>query len=254
MFLFFKAGYNLISKNTHYSFIIRNSMKPSKIKSYITKHLQKILIITGLILIGISLISIILEQQKKTALNIGQLAIDQEGFLPLVVEEENEDQRITRTADPQAFIPDRIVIPTIDLDAPIVFARKVTVKIEQDFYSQFLVPEEFAAGWLPESAPLGEIGNTVISGHHNAFGKVFADLNLLDEGDKIKLYSGEQRFDYVIGRKMILEERDVGIAQQLENARWLLPTEDERITLVTCWPADSNTHRLILVAVPLEQE
>ena len=35
-----------------------------------------------------------------------------------------------------------------------------------------------------------------------------------------------------------------------ENGRWIQPSDDERLTLVTCWPADSNTHRLILVAVP----
>jgi sortase (surface protein transpeptidase) len=30
-------------------------------------------------------------------------------------------------------------------------------------------------------------------------------------------------------------------------------TDDERLTLVTCWPADSNTHRLIIVARAVEK-
>jgi hypothetical protein len=49
---------------------------------------------------------------------------------------------------------------------------------------------------------------------------------------------------------MIFEEKDQPLDVRLENARWILPSEDERITLVTCWPQDSNTHRLVIVAVP----
>lgn len=37
---------------------------------------------------------------------------------------------------------------------------------------------------------------------------------------------------------------------RMDNARWILPSTDERLTLVTCWPAKSNTHRLIIVASP----
>ncbi|HID54608.1 MAG TPA: sortase, partial [Anaerolineae bacterium] len=35
-------------------------------------------------------------------------------------------------------------------------------------------------------------------------------------------------------------------------AEWIMPTEDERITLVTCWPYTDNTNRLIVVAQPVE--
>jgi len=38
----------------------------------------------------------------------------------------------------------------------------------------------------------------------------------------------------------------------LQNARWIMASSDERLTLVTCWPAYSNTHRLILVAKPIQ--
>jgi sortase A len=52
---------------------------------------------------------------------------------------------------------------------------------------------------------------------------------------------------------MKLKERDAGIAQRQENARWVLPSTDERLTLVTCWPPASNTYRLIVVAVPVQK-
>lgn len=51
---------------------------------------------------------------------------------------------------------------------------------------------------------------------------------------------------------MIFPERDVPFETRLENARWILPSEDERITLITCWPYFSNTHRLIIVARPVD--
>jgi len=35
-----------------------------------------------------------------------------------------------------------------------------------------------------------------------------------------------------------------------ENARWIAPTDDERLTLVTCWPYTNNTHRVVVVAKP----
>lgn len=52
---------------------------------------------------------------------------------------------------------------------------------------------------------------------------------------------------------MILPERDADLQTRLENARWIQPSQDERLTLVTCWPANSNTHRLIIVARPVGQ-
>jgi len=37
-----------------------------------------------------------------------------------------------------------------------------------------------------------------------------------------------------------------------QNARWIAPTTDERLTLVTCWPYTGNSHRLIIVAKPAD--
>jgi sortase A len=38
--------------------------------------------------------------------------------------------------------------------------------------------------------------------------------------------------------------------KRLENARWIGPFPDERLTLVTCWPYTNNTHRVIVIAKP----
>ena len=149
--------------------------------------------------------------------------------------------------DAAGNIPTRLVIPAIKLDAPIETVSWHTV----DGVSQWDVPDHFAAGWLMTSATLGQPGNTAISGHHNIDGEVFRDLVKLKPGDRITVYSKDLPFYYEITTRKILPERGQPDAVRRENARWIQPTEDERITLTTCWPYTSNTHRLIIVAKPL---
>lgn len=167
---------------------------------------------------------------------------------------------------PTAFepeIPVRIVIPAIDLDAPVQPVDPIVGKlISQErqepqngqVYRQWLVPDFFAAGWHADSARLGEIGNTVLNGHHNISGKVFARLIDLEPGDVIQVYSKESLFIYLITNKMILPERYQDIDARMTNAQWILPSQDERLTLITCWPEQSNTHRLIIVARPIGRQ
>jgi len=144
-------------------------------------------------------------------------------------------------------IPRRIVIPAIQLDAPIETVGWHVV----NGVSQWDVPDYYAAGWLMTSAPLGKAGNTALTGHHNIDGEVFRDLVKLKPGDFITLYAQGQPFYYEVKSRHILPERGQPEKVRLENARWIQPTADERITLITCWPYTSNTHRLIIVAKPL---
>jgi len=155
------------------------------------------------------------------------------------------------TATMVPVIPAEIRIGKIELDAPVRAVDQVQIEIEEQDYAQFLVPEEFAAGWHTGSAPLGVPGNTVISGHHNAHGHVFANLIELEVGDQIDILDADGApYSYIIANKMILKEEDEPLDVRILNARWMLPSDDERLTLITCWPEDSNSHRLILVAVP----
>jgi LPXTG-site transpeptidase (sortase) family protein len=153
-------------------------------------------------------------------------------------------------------VPDRIVIPKIGLDAPVIEAGTRKVRVNGQIFEQYTAPDEFAAGWHPDSALLGSKGNTVLNGHHNVHEEVFGKLVDLEPGAFIYVYSASRRFVYVIANKMILPElgEDVTVEQRLENARWIMSSSDERLTLVTCWPAYSNTHRLIIVARPVRRE
>lgn len=149
------------------------------------------------------------------------------------------------------LIPDRIVIPSINLDASIIPIHFQEITIMDKVYQQWLAPDEYTVGWHDTSALLGVPGNTVLNGHHNAYGKVFANLVRLSMGDTLDVYSGEQIFHYYVVARLLLPERYRTVDQRLENARWIQPSSDERLTLITCWPADNNTHRLVIVAFPV---
>ncbi len=153
----------------------------------------------------------------------------------------------------QGMMPERIVIPAIHLNAPI---EEVPYRLVKDdttgmVLQQWSVPDKFAVGWQANSALLGVKGNTVLDGHHNVYGQVFRYLVDLVPGQIIEVTSGKTVFTYAITNKMILRERNEPLSVRFANARWLLPSNDQRITLVTCWPYTSNTHRLIIVAVPI---
>ncbi len=91
----------------------------------------------------------------------------------------------------------------------------------------------------------------MLNGHHNIYGEVFRYLNALKPGDIITLESETRRYQYIVAQTMTLPEEGQPVAIRQENARWILPTDDERVTLVTCWPYLTNTHRLVVIALPL---
>lgn len=163
----------------------------------------------------------------------------------------NEQVAVDNLAHAPMHHPSQIIIPAIELDAPVVDVAIDLVTVNGKTFQQWLAPGFFAAGWHNSSAALGAVGNTVLNGHHNAYGQVFAHLADLQVGDIIYTMSGEHRFAFVVKIKMILPERFATIERRLANAQWIAPTDDVRLTLVTCYPYESNTHRLIIVAEPL---
>lgn len=146
--------------------------------------------------------------------------------------------------------PRRIVIPSIEVDAPVVNVSLTAVQGSEQTYYQWQVPEAYEAGWHNTSAPLGQSGNTVLNGHHNIFGEVFGSLVNLEVGAEIVVYDAETPHNYAVADVQILPERDQPLSVRQENAQWIQPTTDERLTLVTCWPQTDNSHRLIVVAYP----
>ena len=153
----------------------------------------------------------------------------------------------TAQPDPADRIPRRIIIPAIELDAPIETVGWHVI----NGVSAWDVPDRFAAGWLKTSAGLGQSGNTVLDGHHNIAGEVFRRLVDLKLGDEIDVFTSGEMFAYKVTTRQVLKERAAPYELRVKNAQWIMPTDDERLTLVTCWPYITNSHRLIIVAKPV---
>lgn len=146
--------------------------------------------------------------------------------------------------------PDRIVISSIDLDQPVVPIGLSTVEQGGTQYAVWDVAD-YAVSWHKTSAYPGQNGNIVLNGHNNIKGEVFRDLIDVEIGDRVLLYVDERVLVYEIEDKMIVKEKGEPPEVQRENAQWIGPTDHERLTMVTCWPYTSNTHRLIVIARPL---
>jgi LPXTG-site transpeptidase (sortase) family protein len=152
------------------------------------------------------------------------------------------------------YVPQRLVIPSIGVDAPIIPVSNVEVEVQSHMYRQWEAPDSDAVGWHENSARIGVPGNTVFNGHHNIYGEVFRHLSELEAGDLIFVSVGVETRAYQVAAKMILKERFEPLERRLENARWIQATQDERLTLITCWPYTSNTHRVVVVATPVDPE
>jgi len=163
----------------------------------------------------------------------------------------------TPSAATEGYPPTRIVIPAIGLDAPVVTTTWEIVDVGGEQQAVWQVPPMRAAGWHEGSAPLGVPGNTVLNGHNTTHGEVFRDLHLLQPGDRIVLYSGSLPFVYQVDEVLILPEAGQPLEVRLANAQYIEPTQDERVTLVTCHPYGSLRYRLIVIArptgIPLEE-
>jgi sortase A len=147
--------------------------------------------------------------------------------------------------------PTRIVAQTINLDSPVVEMGWRVVERWGQQVSEWDMPNENAA-WHRNSARPGEGSNIVISGHNASTGdQVFARLEELQVGDEIMVWADTpEPFIYQVIDKTIIrtfaisDEADAYLRSVTE------PTANEQLTLITCWPNWTNTHRLIVIAEP----
>jgi sortase A len=156
------------------------------------------------------------------------------GSLPPGSEGAVPDQ-LRHLVEPGASIPiptpgprqaSKIMIPSIDVDAPVV---------EGDGWEEL----KMGAGHRVGSVNPGERGNTVISGHNDVYGEIFRRLEDVNIGDGVIVYAGETPYRYVVVAKMVVEPTEVSL---------LATTPDATLTLITCHPYMIDTHRLVVIA------
>ena len=158
----------------------------------------------------------------------------------------------TSVPTPVPAVPDRLFISAIKLDAPVVPVTRTMIWANGQKQPTFTIPQTRAVGWHETSAPLGVAGNTVLNGHNTGSGEVFRDLYKVKEKDTILVYSGETFYHYVVTQILVLPEIGEPLAVRVKNASYIQPSEDERLTLVTCHPYGSLRNRLVVIAHPAE--
>ena len=126
---------------------------------------------------------------------------------------------------PTVKSPTRIVIPKINVDAPIING------VSWEDLKQ-------GVGHLPGSANPGERGNLYLAAHNDIFGEIFRYLDKLEVGDEYFIYAGEQKFRYVVKEKRIIAPTDVEV---------MLPTTEPVATLQTCYPYLIDSHLIVII-------
>jgi sortase A len=148
--------------------------------------------------------------------------------------------------------PDRIVASSIGLDAPVVTVGWHPEKNADGTTELIWDVASHAAGWHKTSAMPGQNGNVVVAGHSDIDGEVFLHLADLKVGDSIRLYAEGREFEYRVEQRFVVQETGVSMDQRIANARWIGPFPDARLTLLTCWPPGNNTHRVFVIAKPVQ--
>lgn len=148
-------------------------------------------------------------------------------------------------------MPHRILSPDIDLDAKIVEMGWTTSQQWGQTVSEWNVPFS-EAGWHKNSAGLGEGTNIVISGHNNSMGgRIFANVENLEIGQRLTLWnSRNEPFNYKITDRTIVRAIFASTETEAYLTQVMQRTDREQLTLITCWPSWSNTHRLVVIAEP----
>jgi LPXTG-site transpeptidase (sortase) family protein len=150
---------------------------------------------------------------------------------------------------PAASPPTRLVIAKIDVDIPV---KPVGSKEVRDGNKIRIVWGDVpnAGAFHNTSAYPGNSGNTVINGHRDIQGAVFAHLDQVGVGDAIVVYVGNVAYPYQVTEVLIVPETFATAAQRAANTALIGAYPEERLTLVTCTPVGLATHRIVVIARP----
>jgi sortase A len=133
--------------------------------------------------------------------------------------------------DPRLLLPSRIRIPAMFLDSPV---HEVTVNMGEWEVSPMDV------GHHEGTANPGETGNVVLAGHRDINSALFRDLDRLQPGDEVFVSNSMREYRYVVTESFVVGPT---------HAEVMDPTEDKRVTLITCTPIGLATQRLVVTAI-----
>jgi sortase A len=148
------------------------------------------------------------------------------------------------TTDTKVSAEPKIIIPKINVDAPVVYdVPSLDEHVVQSKLKNGVVHYPIPGA---SSVP-GQQGNTVILGHSSNdvfddgnYKFVFVQLDKLDKGDTFYLNYGGTRYTYSVTEKKIINPNEVNTLV-INNGKPLA-------TLVTCTPPGTALKRLVIIA------
>jgi sortase A len=120
----------------------------------------------------------------------------------------------------------RIQVPAIHIDAPIV---------QGDGWEQL----KKGVGQHLATANPGERGNIVLSAHNDIFGELFRDLDRLNPGDLVIVFTNQRSYTYIVVDTQIVEPTAVEVLDQTTQAT---------VTLISCYPYLKDNKRIVVIA------
>lgn len=126
----------------------------------------------------------------------------------------------------------RLEIPKIEANIPILeSASSTNLKV--------------GAGHITGTAKLGSVGNAALAAHRShTYGRMFNRLDELEVGDTIRVTTSEGIYEYIVYKTLVVNPDDISVLYQ--------SNEERILTLITCTPLYTATHRLIVHAVILK--
>jgi sortase A len=101
-------------------------------------------------------------------------------------------------------------------------------------------------GHVPGTQLPGQLGNFAIAGHRVTAGNPFWSLPSLHDGDLVYIDTEYNTYTYrVIGKPVLTSPYDLGVLDPVPGHLGARPAE-RLITLITCDPAWTGTHRVIV--------
>lgn len=166
-----------------------------------------------------------------------------------------EQRQLRRTLEQQwSHLPPGAVRPS-PLPTPRIGDGLAILRIPRlgrDYVEVVVAGVTFAAlasgpGHYPGTAPPGQVGNFVVSGHRTTHGAPFRHLDRLRVGDPIVVETRDRYYVYDVTRRRIVAPAALGVTAPVPERPGVRPTVAS-LTLTTCYPLFSARQRLVVFA------
>lgn len=161
----------------------------------------------------------------------------------IVADKTNKDTLISQTLPP-ASEKYELVIPKLNIEEPIIENVNVTQKKE------YLAALNYGIAKAAGTSLPGQPGIHYYFAHSSGKPELgsraatFANLNQLEQGDRVYIYRNYSIYPYFVTKKQIVPPTDVSTLTAT--------TPFEQVVLQTCWPLGTDWQRLLVIAEPIK--